>query len=301
MKNKMIEFAERVKNIVLAKYEDLNISIKTTIKNNDLILTGLMISDKTEQLKCTPIFYIDQYYDDYHNNPEQLLPIIASFIDDQLKYVNMNISEFKIDNILDLNKVVYTVINKDRNTNFLSDKPYFEYLDLAIIFKILLGSDGDYSKSITVDNNILEKLNIGIDDLYNIATKNINNYCPVDIKDLKTIMLELIGEIDDDISETKDDDIYVVKNNIPGINTVLLNTKLLKTFANHLNSDLYIIPSSIHECLIVSKNIYANAKDLKELCTSVNCSMVDPSDILSDNIYEYTREGGKVKIAESED
>lgn len=66
--------------------------------------------------------------------------------------------------------------------------------------------------------------------------------------------------------------------------------------ADKLDSDLYIIPSSIHECLILPEQEDICGDDLKKLVRTVNDTEVADDEILSYNIYKYSRAGRSVTI-----
>ena len=71
---------------------------------------------------------------------------------------------------------------------------------------------------------------------------------------------------------------------------------LMDLIADKLDSDLYIIPSSIHECLILPEQEDICGDDLKKLVRTVNDTEVADDEILSYNIYKYSRAGRSVTI-----
>ena len=81
---------------------------------------------------------------------------------------------------------------------------------------------------------------------------------------------------------------YVLTNNsgCKGASAILY-PGFLDEIRDQLGGDLYIIPSSIHECLILKQDV-AEADDLKRCICEVNRDVLSPGDFLSDNLYEYT-------------
>ena len=95
----------------------------------------------------------------------------------------------------------------------------------------------------------------------------------------------------------------------------ILYQDLLKNFAERLRSDLYILPSSIHEVLIIPVNSFTSPADpllssanspadtrqqsyreLSEMVQEVNATQLSTEDILSDHVYYYSRESSRITM-----
>lgn len=66
--------------------------------------------------------------------------------------------------------------------------------------------------------------------------------------------------------------------------------------AEQIRSDYYVLPSSIHECLILPDDGSYEEETLNQLVRSVNMTQVDPSEVLSDHVYHYSRSCGGFDI-----
>ncbi|MBR6395409.1 MAG: hypothetical protein IKS09_00405, partial [Lachnospiraceae bacterium] len=58
----------------------------------------------------------------------------------------------------------------------------------------------------------------------------------------------------------------------------------------------YLIPSSVHEILIVPENCNVLPCTVRDMIKEVNENCVDPEDFLSDTLYMYEKESGNIKI-----
>ena len=77
----------------------------------------------------------------------------------------------------------------------------------------------------------------------------------------------------------------------------MLNTAFLKEIADRMEGSLYIIPSSIHECILIYKNEeIIGSEEIRDILETVNNKEVSPEDILSYNLYVYDREHACVSI-----
>lgn len=62
---------------------------------------------------------------------------------------------------------------------------------------------------------------------------------------------------------------------------------------------MIILPSSIHEVLLVVYEEELCMEELKEMVRHVNQTEVAKEEILSDNVYIYSRKTDKISIVES--
>ncbi len=168
------------------------------------------------------------------------------------------------------------------------------YLDLCIYVYYKVGDFG----SITITHQILEHLKRDKESLIDIAIANsmavstVNNILDA-IKELaeQTGMIAYPEQCDDTPP------MYVLSNQ-SGIRGAisLLNMSAIKELAEINNSDLYILPSSVHEVIAVPK-LDQPAETIQGLVHLVNTTEIQPEDLLSDSVYEYSRKYGEIHIA----
>ena len=71
--------------------------------------------------------------------------------------------------------------------------------------------------------------------------------------------------------------------------SVLLYDDVLQTFALKKKTDFYIMPSSIHEVILIPKSKSPDLKDLNEMINEVNETQVQEEEVLSDHAYYYEK------------
>ena len=80
--------------------------------------------------------------------------------------------------------------------------------------------------------------------------------------------------------------------------SVMLFKDPLRDFANYMGHDLYILPSSIHEVILLLDDEYVqSSEELREMVRETNRMVVDQEEVLSDHIYNYDREKDEIRIA----
>lgn len=78
----------------------------------------------------------------------------------------------------------------------------------------------------------------------------------------------------------------------------ILRKDLLKEFSKLARGNFYILPSSVHETLLLGDGPNIKAEDLRDMVQSINRDEVSQEEWLSDNVYYYDTEKGELEIAE---
>ena len=216
--------------------------------------------------------------------------------------VKINVS---VDNILDMRRVVFKLINKKANQELLRMVPHIDYLDLAIVFYLHITEDDlDGRKGgILIKNDLLEYWKTDVNSLMTAAMENTPKLLGLRIGGIfSTIASYLEDEALVDIAEEEDKTtpLYVATNSDACYGAgVLIYKDMLKTLAERLESDLFIIPCSIHEIIIgkVMEDCDFSFDSIKDMICHVNSTELKAEEILSDSLYYYNRKAGELGIA----
>lgn len=200
--------------------------------------------------------------------------------------------------------IVFKVIN-GKNTDILLKVPYVKYLDMAIVFYYILPGDEKKSdkRAVLILNECLSKWDVTVEDLMNVASQNTPRILGLKIGGIYSTIAEYMGESDiKDIEEMEDNYIPLyVATNESSYNgaAVILYKDMLRAFAAKLKSDLYVIPSSVHEVILVKviTGCEIDTDNLKEMISYVNETSVPEGDVLSDSLYYYSRATNTLCIA----
>lgn len=80
-----------------------------------------------------------------------------------------------------------------------------------------------------------------------------------------------------------------------GASAILYEDKLHE-LAEMMETDLYLLPSSVHECIAVSVDM-GTPEELAEMVQSVNMNEVELKDRLSNNVYHYDKDLRELTMA----
>lgn len=181
-------------------------------------------------------------------------------------------------------KLAMEVVATDRNADLLAKVPHQEMEDMAVVYRFVMESDENGRASILVSNDLLDKMGVTPEQLHADALENAPELRPAVIKGMSEVMMDMMGEDAHemfDIDEFPQDEMmYVatVPDKISGAG-VIAYQEFMDQAAEKLGGDFYILPSSIHEVLLVKDDGAVNFNDLKSMVEDVNATQVAPEEI----------------------
>ena len=278
---------------------DVRVTVQDIIKNNDTHLDGLTILSTKYNL--SPTIYLNSYFKQYENGHS-----LSDIENDILKVYHDNRPSDNIDIsfFTDYDKVksriIFKLVNYERNRELLKEVPHYRFLDLSIVFNCLVESSPSGSATILIHNHHLNYWGITKDDLYALAQQNTPRLLSYDLRNMTDILKELLSDEDipaDAPDATTSYPMYVLTNRykLNGSGCILYQN-LLRDFANRLESDLFILPSSVHEVLIIPVKNKTSPQELSDMVKDVNSSQLSREEILSDHVYYFSRESGQITM-----
>jgi len=269
--------------------------IHSALKNNGAKRTGLTISQKGTNI--SPTIYLEEYYSQYQNGwtlDEITENIIQLYKEVRFKksWEVRQVQDFK----LAQSKVAYKLIHFAQNETLLKELPHIPYLDLAIVFFLLLETTEKGAATILITNDMLDYWNISLETLYQIALKNTPDILHADFKPMRVVIQELLEK---PLSKVDLDDncLYVLSNHHRHFGAAcMLYERVLEDIGNQLNEDFYILPSSIHEVIILPASSCLNHDELSEMVVEINETQVSEEDVLSDHAYYYSRKENRILV-----
>lgn len=181
------------------------------------------------------------------------------------------------------------IVSAERNAELLDNVPHERIEDMAVVYRVLVTQPGTGNGTATtlVTNAMLKKYGITDSQLKKDAMRIAPSIKPVKIRDMSETIDNFDLELAPDVS-VENGKIFVasVTDNSYGA-AVIAYPNFLNTVAAMLRSDFFVLPTSIHEVIIIRDDGDMDADDLKNLVTAVNAAQIDPADQLTDNVYHY--------------
>lgn len=257
------------------------------IKNNNTKHYGLIIQKKTEHV--FPTIYVDDFYQDYLNK-KITISEIAKRIQQVMKGFSGQVDRYQKFSIQwsdCQSKITYRVISRERNQHLLSKIPYIPFLNLAIVFYLVYNVSERGLESICITDELRNTWGVTIKELFQLSEENTPRLFQPKIETMEHVLFEYLGW-NPGFEEQDIPPIYIFTNEM-GINgaTVLIYKDLLQNFADKMQSNLYVIPSSIHELLVIPDAGVGPLSYLSDMVKDVNHNHVLQEEILSDCAYFY--------------
>ena len=299
-------FAEQVSARVRMELDSSHhVKIHKINKNNGVIYTGLRVSEDGSNI--SPIIYIDRYFSEYEKGRITIKGIADHVVDTYNRERRANVMAADMRDFLTYDSVrkgiVYKLINTEKNRELLKDIPYIEFMDLSIVFQYKLSQEGAGTASILVHNVHLKLWDVTKEDLYRAAEENTQKLLPYEIKSMAEVLCDIMksenpeGYDHEKEMEQFSDSVpmYVLsnRNRVEGA-ACMLYPDLLKEFSDKADSSFYIIPSSIHELLLLPVENDGESEEIKSMIKEVNDTQVSEEEILSYSLYYYDKEEGKI-------
>ena len=278
--------------------KEKKVELTHIIKNNDMEYDGIVILDKDDYI--SPTIYLDYYYEEYREGKD----IDSIVMEIMLAYEqNKDRIDIKPSDIYDFEavkgRIMFKLVNSKKNTKLLSRLVHRPILDLEIVYYILFDEFEDGSITSLIYTNHMERWGVTEEDIYRLAYENTRRVLGASIRRMddiiKDILFEQAGSNRQIYEETVEMlnmgcgiDMYVLTNDRKNLGAVsVLYTDILYEFAKKLERNLYILPSSIHEVIIIPKEEEYKKEDLSLMVNEINSTEVHPSEVLSENVYEY--------------
>lgn len=256
-------FQEYIEEHILEGWKsDVELDVAMVTKNNGVQLRGLYI--KSKEMNVSPAIYLDEYYS-YYLKGESLEEIIRRIREEyEWKISRVADYHFKLEKFEYVkDRIIYRLVNYKKNEEILEDCPYLKLYDLALTFRWVAHSDDIGISTALVTNQEMDEM-----------IQRAGVCMPMDRSAIP---------------------MYIMTNRqeVNGA-SVLLYDDVLQTFALKKKTDFYILPSSIHEVILVPSDRIDNPSDLFTMVEDANRTVVALGDILSDSVYYYNREKNQI-------
>lgn len=281
MKTKPVKQKE-IKEYLPSDLQDAKILFQENAKNNE-VKEGIVI--QKERITVSPILYLD-WYDAAH--PEKACRQIVS---DYLKYIPEQ-ENLSMERLLSysLEDIKMKLISRKGNENLLCKVPYQRQLDLAFVPYLEINSEMLFH--ITYD--YCRKKGWDPMEVIHAGMKNIRKDS-IEFMTIEEKIAELaeINQPEIFYEIPKNEQLYILTNESGVFGAAQIgNPYVLRAIEQELGETFYILPSSVHEVMILAESTSFNPEELRAIVQAVNEEMVDLQEQLSNDVYRYSEEKG---------
>ena len=288
--------------------EDLNekyrrhFEVHRTEHTNNVVKIGV-VERQPGDAYTSPVIYLQDFYQEAESGEDysKLLEDFKEMFDQALTQSKtmLGVTELNSEAYI-LSNVFLSVISYDMNTEILQGVPHRQWLDLAIVCRVLVGGIGVDATAL-INNSVFENLSTSEEELFAVAAKNTFTHPELCTKtrSMQSILSLFQPNLIEDTEQLTGPQMFVLCTNTGRYGSAAIgDTKALTALSDQLNSDLYILPSSVHELIALPKSeVAADVSVLREMVQSVNDTVLNTEEILSYNVYLFDRETKEVRIA----
>ena len=292
------EVMANIKTHLSEEYQDYDMKLQTIRKSSGIVYDALMVGPTGRNMSVVPALNLTDAYRQYEEgmSMEEIL--------DKLADIRMNapLPDFNKEDMFEYDKIKDRVfprlINTQANAEYLSDKPHREVEDLSLIYAVRVSEDSQGFAEAVITDDLADMWGVTPDEIHDKAMDNIAARPPL-FQNIESLLFG--GQEALEIEEIEPSDynlpFFVLTNQQKTKGAVMaVNPKTMDRITAKFG-DVYVIPSSVDETLIVPKSAVEDVHELERIVRQVNSSDVRPEDQLSDNVYEYDRETHTLKIA----
>lgn len=272
--------------------ERLNVPAKaiSVKKNNNVVLNGINVG-KQDNDRISAVLYIDHEIDGIING----ITAIEDVVDDIIERYNnsafgpnspdlSNVDEFLSDKERVLANVHRALINTEMNDAMLNECPHKTFLDLTIVYRINIGENA----SVRITNDVMKLIGVTIDELDFAALQNDRaTYDYSNIVEMLRAMNPMIADSMEGLTMP----MYVAtkQNGYYGA-SIMCDFSYMNRVAKELGGDFLIIPSSVHEIIMLPMTEIGDdisIEYVKNMVGAINGSEVRDDEVLSYNVYKF--------------
>lgn len=298
----MKEFVGKLRDAVAEKLgKAYLVQIKEIQKNNGVILNGMVIL--SEEHKVVPTLYLEPFWEAYCCGiplGEIVKKLLEIYLEEMPKtQIDMGFFE---DFSLVKERICYRLVRQKGNEKFLEDIPFLPFLDLAVCFFYAYSNETLGDGAITVRNSHVQLWKTSIAELIKLAEKNTPRLFPWQCDSIETILQNMIEEeeCEEELPEKTElgETGMLILSNAKHLNgaACMIYPKIWEILNEGKQCSYYILPSSIHEVILLPDEGLEAAEDLKQMIAEVNRTQVAPEEVLSDSLYYYDGVKKRIKI-----
>ena len=294
-------FTEALCEIILATLgEEYHTELSVIRKNNGVMKEVLYVRKKESE--CMPCFYTDELYESYRSGENEvgLADHMVNIVLKECEIVRREVQKYLTKEWI-AEHLFLRLVQIEKNREWLEDAIYITYLDLAAVVYVLTEDDETGVKSFLLPKSAWDTLEAGTpEEYFPKLVENTARMFPDKLWGIEAITEEEDAErysmfklTEEPMERMRDDRLYVLSNyrKINGAATMLY-PRLLERIYEGFSGNFFVIPSSVHEVLLIKETEAEEEAFLNCMVREVNESQVEPEEVLSDHVYYYSAENG---------
>lgn len=297
------EFTEDVLKEIRVKADGaFQVKKHAVTKNNNVKLTEIAVVK--EEADIGPCVYLDEFYREHESDGMRFDEIVDEvyqlIVKNEEEAPDFDISGFKRWEVVREN-VYAKLINAEQNKELLEKIPHRNFMDLAVVYyAVARDHEQEEIGTILIYNGHMEMWGQEEENLYREAMINMRTDGEAALVSIENIIRRVLPNEDISLGlggHQRDISMYILTNCRKRFGAAeILDKKTLRMIADEVGDRFIILPSSIHETIVLPPKDEKEYGMLKEMVREVNDTQVDIEERLSYHVYVYSRDEEALQI-----
>lgn len=268
--------------------KDCRVTIQKFTKNNSVVRPALVV--RREGVCCSPVLYLDAYFCDYQRGiPEDVIlkRMLEQYRSETSPVIPCPDSFPDADYLKE--HAICRIVGQDGNESLLKEIPYRPVLNLAVVYYLEIELEGGDQAACLLRNEMLSVSGMTASQLDQYALQNTRKRYPCQFVSMNEMMRDLSDQpfrLNEETEEASAMYILTNEQHMYGAFWMSDPDELKKIFMM-LGEDYYILPSSIHECIILRRSASSGEDELLHMVSEINAFFVSSEEVLADAVYYY--------------
>ena len=292
------------------EYKDAQVEVMERTKNNDTLLHGLIIhSGEKKEMEAAPIFYLEPYFDAYRFGEKDMEDVMHELARDYLQVIrNMpqfDLPEMTKEGIKD--RIFVKLVNTRSNQEHLKDLVSLP-VDGGFSLTVYIDLDAPRKDAmIQVTKELASRMDFEERELMQTAMKNTIKAHPAELVEMQKVMMDMAGLrklepgdnlLQDGCAPAENLSMLVLSNHDKVLGaTVLFYPEVKGQIAEATGGSYYVLPSSVHELIILPDNGTFDERELARMVQSINSCEVSPEEQLGNKVLYYNASIDRLMVA----
>ena len=304
------EFVAMVCERLRRRYPERSVDLHKILKPNQPALDGITVLQQGKQM--SPMVYLNDLYAELISGRDMnlIMENIDGFIDDAACDLDLDVTALKDPDFI-RDKLLYKVINYPQNIDMLKTMPHRRFMDLAVVYYFILRDANIGTATSLVFQTHTDLWGLTEEEMFELASRNTPKVLGCVIRNMDIMVRELLlSEMRRTLRATEEYERFkllhpreqalanpmFVMTNADGYQGAasMLQTDRIAQFAKEMEDDLYILPSSVHEVILLPKHFAPDGCEVEKMVKEINDTELAPQDRLSDHLYEFRRDSGEI-------
>lgn len=186
------------------------------------------------------------------------------------------------------NLLCFEVVGTEQNADMLANIPHTDVENMSMVYRLQLDSNEHGASTVLITNAMMEQYGVTKEQLHADAMENAPEIRPASFKTMAEVMAEMMGMPVEMMPQDMAPPMYVATNEDKARGAaVMFYPDFMDQAAKELGGDVFVLPSSVHEVLILPDDGNMSVDELRDMVTTINATEVSAHDRLADSVYHY--------------